>query len=804
MNARISSGLINFLLLFEAPLLFADEPKQLVDRDGDPLPRHAIARLGTTRFRQAGMEREVLYHPSGKSLATIGYDRSVILWDPDTGKRQRGLATHTSFIRGAVFSRDGKYVASGDYEHRILVCEFATGKVIQNFQSSFAAHHLDFSADGRYLACGGTSGSFQVWDLKTGGLAHEDSISNGYAHSLEFTSDSKLLAIGGTNNKILLLNTDGWRTEKTLVGNSYRLRLSPDGRRLLTLSDKTLSCWDLSIGKLAHELDPGGSAYNFAIHPNGKLAATGSSKGHFRVWDLEAGKLLKECKTPQLYVFGLAFSPDGSKLATSDSSLEIWDTTKWERLSKFEGPSDSVNLVAFADNGSNLVSLNNHSPHFQIRHWDVVTMKEVTHAERHDGGLMRFAFSRDGKSLFGYQWQQNKPDSNISIWEPKTAKERVVLSAPYFVGDYSVAPENDQLVGLVGQDDFVIWDVATGVKKRSFKRTPSDADRKDSDPFDARGRSASAYSMSLSSGGNWLAAAEGEYFDNSITVWNASAGVREQTFGGKKSGGRQLAFFSVGSSLADGLSIGSDVSNPTASTIEVWEPYTGKSRRRFPDVAEPLRTMAVSPDGKRIASGYPSGIVRIWDLATEKLLVQFEGHLGPITCLVFSADGTALASGSADTTILVWRLPAFVKPTGSLSDERLEQCWKDLGCASGHSAYSAILDLAENPTQSLPFLERKLAGEVKPEDVQLLLAGLDDKSYRVRERAFQELAGMGNRVRPSVEKLLKSTKSAEVQQRCEKLLKQLRVDVRFERAFESLRLIGVPEAQILIKRFQQG
>ena len=57
----------------------------VVDRYGDPLPKGAVMRLGTVRFRHDGQAHSVAYSADGKTLASGGYGK-IMLWEADTGR----------------------------------------------------------------------------------------------------------------------------------------------------------------------------------------------------------------------------------------------------------------------------------------------------------------------------------------------------------------------------------------------------------------------------------------------------------------------------------------------------------------------------------------------------------------------------------------------------------------------------------------------------------------------------------------------------------------------------------------------
>src|SRR5439155_10408895 len=88
-----------------------------------------------------------------------------------------------------------------------------------------------------------------------------------------------------------------------------------------------------------------------------------------------------------------------------------------------------------------------------------------------------------------------------------------------------------------------------------------------------------------------------------------------------------------------------------------------------------FRAIAVSPDGKTLASPDGSGVV-LWNAVSGERGRAFRGHDGSVSCLAWSPDGRILASGSDDRTIRLW------DPTTG----------KELAQAKGHQGKSAVND----------------------------------------------------------------------------------------------------------------
>src|SRR3954449_13146585 len=79
----------------------------------DALPPGARLRIGTARLRHGGLVRGLAFAPDGASLASVGHDGTVSLWEVPSGRELFRFRGHQGDVLSVAFSHDGKLIASG-------------------------------------------------------------------------------------------------------------------------------------------------------------------------------------------------------------------------------------------------------------------------------------------------------------------------------------------------------------------------------------------------------------------------------------------------------------------------------------------------------------------------------------------------------------------------------------------------------------------------------------------------------------------------------------------------------------------
>lgn len=321
------------------------------------------------------------FSADGQTIVTGSKDRTLRLWDATAGKERRALLGHQTPVFAMALSPDGKTLVSAGQRRRARRWEAETGKELPAY-----THGDDwvvgfaFTADGQprvwttgpakfgknlaFGGWGGTPGAPQAlnltdWDsgkelqaMQTqlppggaGGFLAPPVHATATGHWLPITavaatSPSRNLVATGSQDKTVGL----WRphTGKFLAALSGHtagvsaVLFSPDDRFLASASDdKTIRIWEVATHQMIAKIGPEstGDVRTIAMSPNGRfLAWAAGADPALHVVDLGQSQKDQPIRGHSSTVTGLAFSPDGRRLASgsADTTVLVWAAPAWE------------------------------------------------------------------------------------------------------------------------------------------------------------------------------------------------------------------------------------------------------------------------------------------------------------------------------------------------------------------------------------------------------------------------------------------------------------------------------------------
>jgi RNA polymerase sigma factor (sigma-70 family) len=692
------------------------EVVQNVDIYGDPLPEGAIGRLGTIQHRAADANFAIT--TDGKTMVTAGNDLVVRKFDAESGMLLHTFPLANVVARESVLSEDGRYLAS------ILSAE-----------------------KGNSPLC--------IWDLESGNKVDQLQLDGPGIRLLAIHSPTMQVCYLEDNEKLVIRQfikiASTQLKHRVAKGrpNGPKALFSPDGSILLYLSRSTLTCYEISTGKILWEMESVNKNFAFdskgehvlvnssyyamerfntmsgkkegaildfdrkdssgyiCVNPQGDRLAIRTDTG-LVVYDLIKKSVIREVADPtlgptfQTSKTKLLFDREGKNVFWRQSSLQKWDISTGKVLWPIEegGHADSVSRIQFSPNGSTLASISSDtfSTNTILFAWNMTTLTPRRKVIARD----RWAFAATNNDLMV---SDNK--GRLSLIDFQNGNSRL----PFNLIDIdftNVACRNRFAVAIEGvsrrnTDDWrhiTVWDAKSGAVINQFKlakpseQTTLSEDGQFAAVFDPYAANLGVRIVPTICLGDEKIVQLPDRFVREVFLLN------NMTF---SPASRYLATRIRYRAVKDIFEISDD--NP----IRIWERSTGREVTNF--AGKGVLQCTFSPDERFFMMSDSDGIRGI-ELASKQEAYRIPcpskasskklDHMAQ--SLALSPNGRTIAYGQRDGTILLFDAGGNVSP---LTAATLPQALDALSGEDAKAAFQAICQLSSQPELVIPALRER-------------------------------------------------------------------------------------------------
>jgi eukaryotic-like serine/threonine-protein kinase len=502
----------------------------------------------------------------------------------------------------------------------------------------------------------------------------------GAVTSVVFSPDGKLLVSAGADGLAVILDAATGRQTAKLKGHTGKIvsaSIFPDGKTLVTVGeDGMIKLWDLATGKEQSSVKLPGPISKTSAAAGAHRLALASGDGAVKLWDLASEKKEQVVRGSGDAVLGLAVSPDGRRLAWSDglARVRLWDATTGQALFAYADGGAEQQVLAFSPDGRLLASGDDQA----VRVWEADSAKPARLFLGHGRVVRGLAFSPDGKLI-----ASAGDDQTVRLWDAVTGQElQLHKKAGGKVTCVAYSPDGKRLAWGTEDGTVHILDVRPQTGPAGSHPTLLLQQLRD---LQSEVRDKRAAELSLTQ-----VLAEGRKSPDSKLQQQLDQTRQELRVAVERVKALELQIVEAGklpsherlrAEAAEQRSQQNLYWSRIAQAHQLWDTARPKEAQALLDASRegkdnwewaylsrrfsghtptvvtydsPVRCVAYSPDGQRLASGGEDGSLTLRDAGGNREKVILGAHPKPVLDVRFSPDGRQLATVGEENQVKVW------------------------------------------------------------------------------------------------------------------------------------------------------
>ena len=262
-------------------------------RHGIRVPFHYVGTLEGHRNWVTGIASTF---EQSNLVVSSSRDKTLMIWEltPESenpGYARRSLHGHGECVASCVLSSDGQYALSGSWDKTMRLWDLNTGATVRTFKGHTKdVNSVAFSGDNRQIVSGSRDKTIKLWNtLAECKYTIMEDMHTDWVSSVGFSPSAKmpLIVSAGWDKLVKVWNLSNCKLRTNLVGHTgvvYTTTVSPDGSLCASGGkDGTVMLWDVNEGKHLYSLDAGGTINALTFSPRKLLADRGHRHHHPRV-----------------------------------------------------------------------------------------------------------------------------------------------------------------------------------------------------------------------------------------------------------------------------------------------------------------------------------------------------------------------------------------------------------------------------------------------------------------------------------------------------------------------------------------